>query len=132
MSEAKKWKLWRFHFSTAVAMVIVAGGLIGANVRPNSEGTLCAMNGMKLLSTDYSRVGEFRRQREFGWPLVCVGIEDYVRSSNKVWVVAEGDKPQFYFARRPLLLNILISVVIILSFGVVLEFLIRRREDRKT
>jgi hypothetical protein len=136
MRVKSKRKLWQIHLSTAVAMTIVTGGLIGVNVRPTSASISCAMNAMNLLSTDGSGgIGEFRRYQYFGWPLVWLESVDNVRSSGGAWVASDDVKPQLYLPRQsrlPLLFNVLILAAMILSMGIVLEWLIRRREARKT
>jgi hypothetical protein len=149
MSEKPKRKWFQFHLSTALLFLLVAGAMSGANLRyqnwkTNPASLTLERNGIQhaLNSVEIDEAGMDHRVQELyisdglglqsttfsfqyqGWP--CIYRIEYMDASeyNNIhgahWYV------------RGLTINLLVAVAIFACAVLVLEFLLRRREARKT
>ena len=123
-SEKPKRKFWQFHLSTAVALVIVAGGVAGAN-----------------LTNSKPRRLSLGIQKQYGWPLVAHETNDLSilqpdcsLSSDECFkkFALEWSKSESRWNRIAAFIDSLIAIGILVAVAFCSEFLIRRREARKT
>ena len=126
MSE-KKRRWFQIHLSTAIVLMFVAGGLLGANLNK---------------TTKYYDDGVHPGWRQYGWPWPCwtevVSELHEVGTENKVLVAfnAEdsrklgfGDYPNFDWV--VLIWNLVAALLLVVVLACGMEFIIRRREARK-
>jgi hypothetical protein len=101
-------RFWQIHLSTAIVLMLVAGGLTGINVEKRQ--TLVQ--------------GEFvQRHMEFaGWPLPDRTFSEWDRNTIYIGHVKTIHQPQ------NVVMNILIALVVLGVLAVNLEYFIRRRE----
>jgi uncharacterized membrane protein len=124
MSEVKQKRPWfRFHLLTAVLTMFISGGLVGLNLgRERKYVADYAVNGVILnpIEKSYHLVG---------WPLRCDSERQtmYVNSDNE-----ELPIELTIINYTPLYLDGVICVIVLLSVAFAAEYLIRRREARKT
>jgi hypothetical protein len=135
MSEAKpKRKFWQIHLSTAVAMMFVAGTLLGVNFLQSDE-----LYGYQK----YYEVNDLVHVRRSGWPITTV-LSIKFEGVPKIGVpkiagIIQGgptvpEDTRFDVLPRYLSIpvNVLTAITMLFASAALFEFLIRRREARKT
>jgi hypothetical protein len=105
MSDKPKRRFWQLHLSTAVLMMFIASGVVGANVRR-----------YELHIEEYPLNG-------YGWPFVLYW--------NTNGYETETGQPMHQFDWVSLAANVCILIIILVSTGILFEWRICRREARK-
>jgi hypothetical protein len=110
-SDKPKRKFWQFHLSTAILVMIASGPLLWLNCSPRRSKIFLAHWGDP--ARDYYADGFIT-----GWPAPLKAVEDdgTVDAVSPIAPVT----------------NMVAGVAILLSVGFISEWLIRRREARKT
>ena len=104
--EKPKRKFWRFHLSTAVVLMLVAGAFIGSNF----QFTI-------YRSPQFINLANYER----GWPMTIESGVGYGFTNN----------PSMQWHVWSLCVNASVMVAALLSVAVTCEWWIRRRENRK-
>src|SRR5262245_60601360 len=122
MPEPPSRKRFQIHLSTAVVMMIAAGGLMWVNVRERScvTGYYFDSSAFSIPYTHYSR----------GWPGIIVGHRDeltYESDDGKIRTIHALKE----FKIQGLLLNLMIACLILYFVWFVCEWWIRWRAARK-
>jgi hypothetical protein len=115
-------KFWRFHLSTAVVLSLVVAGLLWVNLSPRQMRPWS-----DILPNHYFLV--------FGWPMTA-----YIDATpalergipNPMLMEARIRKTEYGWKFLHFVLDFSISISILILAGAFSEFLIRRREGRKT
>lgn len=133
---ARAWRWWlapaggkkklRFHLSTAVVLMFVAGLVLWANIAPSYERRtefLSAMPG--------TRQPHYERVRYYGWPLQFWETDEVVDATNAVVPTARTPYGAWFGETRDAVVNLVYDVVsglaIVLLTGVACEAWIVRR-----
>jgi hypothetical protein len=129
-AEKPKRKFWQFHLSTAVILIIVAGGLIGVNLTermPHFEDP--------EVNHELFLLGEERIEHQYGWPMIAEEtVNPGILSYSHILTSDKQVPPKTFCRWEPTAIatNAAVALSILIAFGFCAEFLIRRREDRKT
>jgi hypothetical protein len=139
MSEAKpKRKFWQLHLSTAVLMMLFSGALLFANLSTyKGELRPCyGAVGNPVYTADgiplrrISDIPTFYTQTYCrGWPFNYWKVELDTGDSHYRFV-SGSDNPRYFY--RNVGLDCILGVMLLAAATFTLEFLIRRREARKT
>jgi hypothetical protein len=122
MSEARpKRKFWQVHLSTALFLLMGVGRLLYANISNYRKGIIETRKPLvgetddgKPIVMGIAHVGG--SSKEYGWPSTAL-------------VTAFGES---YWTVPSLFVNGVVAALILAAIGFLSEFLIRRREARKT
>jgi hypothetical protein len=138
--EKPKRKFWRFHLATAIVLVFVASGLLRANMTdrmPKSDEASLAGENHDLLALQFLKLYMAGIRKRYGWPLVA--IELVVAYEHEVEFAVDGvppsiakDTPFLRWNRTAVAIDSLVTVGLVLAVAFASEWLIRRREARKT
>jgi hypothetical protein len=142
MSEKPKRKFWQFHLATAVFMTLLAGTFLGVNLVP--------YNFTFVRPSEMS--GFVHRMKAQGWPMRFHFIGPSERPFHDGWVnegtmgyrpeIGLDGSPMTY--RQPdeyypgdwemsnLAVNFIVSLGLVILCATGFEFILRRREARKT
>ncbi len=123
MNDKPRRAWFQVHLSTAIVVMFVAGGLIGANITPHRS-----VNELPNRS-DYSRQEVYAiapmkwptNEISYGWPLTAyeTGVASPVGGGHyRIWKWLS------------MTINIAICLVTLATFAIAAEWLLRRREGR--
>jgi hypothetical protein len=125
MNNKPKRPWFRFHLLTAVLMMFAAGGVIGVNT--------CERVFREYQTMPDSANSESRLLRTqlwgMGWPFCYFQTRATVVRHKGDWDLGPNHEP---IEKMPLAGDIIIGVGIVIALAFVSEFLLRRREGRKT
>jgi hypothetical protein len=133
-----KRRFWQIHLSTAVVLLLVAGALVGLNLRKqkliynfiisNDRSSVREPTAEQLIHPDFTFI-------ERGWPYQFLNE----RSEQNQLFGSENDAEKFFLglraesgAERLRNLDIAIACAILLAVCFIAEWFLRRREGRKT
>jgi len=132
MVSCPKHRFWQLHLSTAMLLMLVAGGFIGLNMRGaflserSVEGVVVRGPGWPFPREQVTFVGidETSALREYSDWYNGDGALNHVRSV--IW-------PRIFkrYFQSPIMDNILVGLLLLFAIWRSNEFLIRRREARK-
>ena len=137
MSETEKLKrrFWQFHLATAVLGTLLSGLLFALNfcLYPGSYKLSAAIYG-KEATAEYTKAWVEDDIGWIGWPIV-MGAKNYDLPDDYSGPVPQeilsSPKRKIRWFPRAVIINVAVGIVIIITTGVVFEWLIRRREARK-
>jgi hypothetical protein len=129
MSEAKpKGKFWQFHLLTLMLMTLATGPMLSMNLYDQLGRHVIVGGG----GSPYEDVSDNPKQRCWVWTA-------YQGWPMPVWeyYTVDGKSYGSYFCRFfgpviPVILNVMLIVAALFCVGFFSEFLLRRREARKT
>jgi hypothetical protein len=133
---ARAWRWWlapdgggrklRFHLSTAVALMFVAGLVLWANIAPSYE-----RRTEFLLAMPGARQPHYERVRYYGWPLQIWETDEVVDATSTVVPTARTPYGAWFGEARDAVVNLVYDVVtalaIVLLTGVACEAWILKR-----
>jgi hypothetical protein len=133
---ARAWRWWlapdggrrqlRFHLSTAVALMFVAGVVLWANIAPSYERRTEFVSAMPG-----ARQPHYERVRYYGWPLQYWETDEVVDVTNAVVPTARTPYGAWFGETRDAVVNLVYDVVsglvIVLLTGVACEAWILKR-----
>jgi hypothetical protein len=146
MSETKpKRRFWRLHLSTAVLLMVVAGGLMWPNLKSEEmyvtqDRWIWTTHEQALYAlAEANQPVTFVRWTYYGWPRRFCYRTDHVVPKQSGWDTTEtlglSFLPEIY--KDPddgellLVVDVLVWLVLLVFFAIIPEWLIRRREARK-
>ncbi len=124
MSEGKGKRRWfQLRLATCIMLMVVAGGLVWANVRDRYEGDP-RIRGL------HERPDVYAQLAMRGWPFVAaMNIEYYsLKSENSVVHLSGLSSIQLYETK--IIINLFTALLILISSAFACEFLIRCRERK--
>jgi len=123
MSSSPKRSWFRFHLPTAVLMMFAAGGFVWLNAckRP-SQGTFTGRNMI---------FAESCQPVAYGWPSDIMVQAHSTYTSSGV-IVYDAQFPIIRYCRTGIVVDIAAFALLVGSCGAFCEYLIRRREVRKS
>ena len=116
MTSSRKRPWFRFHLLTAVVMMFAAGAMVWANIVPSRH-----EDGNGYLTHPYLY------DLDYGWPGMVVR---HLSPINPKWVDFQDSKTIIQWPK--VCGNVIICLMLLLLSAIGSEFLIRRRESRKT
>ena len=116
-TEKPKRRFWQFHLSTAVLLLLAAGGLLRFD--------------FMMSDLRYGSMSGTYGKETFGWPIVIAFREvDFSKGDNSVPAIRREIIRRYSLHLMPE--GVAAQVLILIAIFVFSEYLIRRREGRKT
>ena len=114
MSEVPKRPFWQFHLSTAMVLVFLCAGISGVNFQERA-----------LISSTIQYPDIITG---YGWPFVAIEIINISNSGSPLRPIHVSSKRWIFTG---IILDCMACISVLVSFGIILEWVIRRREGRK-
>lgn len=118
MSGKRAW--FQIHLSTAMVMMIIAGGLLWLNIHPRYGQPNMAPDSVQYWGTNHP--GNYDA---YGWPM---GIVEWVNAETGERSIVNFRYPMF--GVLPIAVDFFLAILILFAVSRCVEYIVRRREGR--